>query len=413
MEDDHFFFPRTSKKHMIIFFSTVQYIGCHHNYHSSHRLFQVVREIEVSHWGRVSIAERYDMLNSGARLTGPYSMLDQKQKRNIQKAAFRDLVVTLPKTAENVYFRDRIGNISSSNFRKTRKFSSLELRPRFTLYGGWKNDFEFGYQVPSDEFVSVNQKDKTFHKLSAPFSIPFPNAVIDNLTVKVILPEGATDIEVSLPFEVDSYTMETLFSYLDTTGRPVVVFNKKNVVDFHRQHFEVVYNFTWLAILREPFFLFTGFFIAFLVFIGLSRVSLELSVPGDEVKDIVLKSQENTVANVESDDGSFDEYRHMIVTDSDALAVAKSIVDSCDRFTSSCEDGVKRGSLSKKAEKSLPKLSEMLRQLSVIESSTKDFCSHLESIAHEMRGMVAKKNRNGLRKLAIDFNAMMNILKSS
>lgn len=50
----------------------------------------------------------------------------------------------------------------------------------------------------------------------------------------------------------------------------------------------MTYSFTWFAILREPLFLFGGFLFAFFVFIGISRVSVELSVPGDEVKDIVI-----------------------------------------------------------------------------------------------------------------------------
>jgi oligosaccharyltransferase complex subunit alpha (ribophorin I) len=47
------------------------------------------------------------------------------------------------------------------------------------------------------------------------------------------LPEGASNIKPELPFAVDSYHIEYTFSYLDTEGRPTLVFKKKNVIDFH------------------------------------------------------------------------------------------------------------------------------------------------------------------------------------
>ncbi len=51
----------------------------------------------------------------------------------------------------------------------------------------------------------------------------------ENYTLKVILPEGATDIKMHMPFEVDSITDEVVFSYLDFYGRPVKVIKKENV----------------------------------------------------------------------------------------------------------------------------------------------------------------------------------------
>ena len=38
------------------------------------------------------------------------------------------------------------------------------------------------------------------------------------------------NIKVDVPFKVDSQTEEKTFTYLDTTGRPTVVLEKKNVV---------------------------------------------------------------------------------------------------------------------------------------------------------------------------------------
>jgi len=58
--------------------------------------------------------------------------------------------------------------------------------------------------------------------------------------LKVILPEGyflslyylllgSTDIRWKIPFEIDEKSDDLTFSYLDTTGRPTLIFKKKLV----------------------------------------------------------------------------------------------------------------------------------------------------------------------------------------
>lgn len=56
----------------------------------------------------------------------------------------------LPEFAADVYYRDEIGNISTSNLRQEDDGEvSLELRPRFPLFGGWKTHYVVGYNLPS------------------------------------------------------------------------------------------------------------------------------------------------------------------------------------------------------------------------------------------------------------------------
>ena len=47
------------------------------------------------------------------------------------------------------------------------------------------------------------------------------------------------DIEVRTPFEVKREADDVHFTYLDTSGRPVVVLRKFNLVEQHIQDFEV------------------------------------------------------------------------------------------------------------------------------------------------------------------------------
>jgi len=75
----------------------------------------------------------------------------------------------------------------------------------------------------------------------------------------VILPEGTADIEWATPFDVDSVDDALHFTHLDTTGRPVLILRKSNVVRYHHQIFTVKYHFASYNILREPAVLFAAF----------------------------------------------------------------------------------------------------------------------------------------------------------
>ena len=59
----------------------------------------------------------------------------------------------LPASAADVYYRDEIGNISTSNLLALDDSVELEIRPRFPLFGGWQTRFYVGYNVPSYEYM--------------------------------------------------------------------------------------------------------------------------------------------------------------------------------------------------------------------------------------------------------------------
>jgi oligosaccharyltransferase complex subunit alpha (ribophorin I) len=57
----------------------------------------------------------------------------------------------------------------------------------------------------------------------------FDEFLAENYTLKVILPEGATNIKFHLPFSVDSVENGLHFSTLDYIGRPSITITKNNV----------------------------------------------------------------------------------------------------------------------------------------------------------------------------------------
>ncbi|CAM9253618.1 unnamed protein product, partial [Heterosigma akashiwo] len=205
----------------------------------------VFREIEVSHWGNVAVEELYEVRHAGARLKGGFSRIDFMQKRLRESPAFTALTARIPAEARGIYYRDQIGNVSSSDIRPAAVAGQIELeiRPRFPLFGGWKTEWYQGWNLPSEAGLTRSEGGR--YTLTADFGIPFKDVWVEDHQVKVILPEGATDIEVRVPFEVEE-GRSSRATYLDTPlmgGRPIVTLRKLNVVREHNRPFTVSYTF--------------------------------------------------------------------------------------------------------------------------------------------------------------------------
>lgn len=67
----------------------------------------------------------------------------------------------------------------------------------------------------------------------------FDNMVVEEALVRIVLPEGATNIEVETPYPMTRLPDSLHFTYLDTKGRPVVELSGKNLVENHIQEFKV------------------------------------------------------------------------------------------------------------------------------------------------------------------------------
>lgn len=52
-----------------------------------------------------------------------------------------------------MYYRDEIGNISTSHLQILEESVEVEVRPRFPLFGGWKTHYIIGYNLPSYEYL--------------------------------------------------------------------------------------------------------------------------------------------------------------------------------------------------------------------------------------------------------------------
>ncbi|KVI07308.1 dolichyl-diphosphooligosaccharide--protein glycosyltransferase subunit 1A [Cynara cardunculus var. scolymus] len=235
---------------------------------------ELVREIEISHWGNVQVTEHYNLIHGGAQSTGEFSRLDYQARPNVRGAsAFRNLIAMLPPRAHSIYYRDAIGNISTSNIYGDSSKTLLEIEPRYPMFGGWKTSFTIGYGLPLRDFLFQSGGSRF---LNISFGSPMNDVLVENLTLKVVLPEGSKDIYVSIPFSAKQ-SRETKFSHLDIAGRPTVVIEKVNVVPEHNQYFQVYYKFSNLSLLTEPLMLIFGFFSLFVACIVYMHADFTIS----------------------------------------------------------------------------------------------------------------------------------------
>lgn len=255
----------------------------------------VKREIEVSHWGNVAFKELYELKHAGAAVTsafnrvgfswGDYRKRGMQAPENPVSTAMYEMNVVLPRTARNIHYRDEIGNISSSNARRDdRGYVLAQIRPRFPVLGGWHADWEFSYDVPTRSALKVDPEDPTLHVLNVTLSPPIVRTFTRKMDVEVLLPEGASEIQLFLPSnKIKSAEWRTVKnSWLDFFGgRPTVGFTLEDFYVPEKQilqyKFQVAYRQGALKVYYEPVFLSVLIWAFFLAYIGLGRSTLRIA----------------------------------------------------------------------------------------------------------------------------------------
>lgn len=154
------------------------------------------RDIEISQWGgNLASEERYWLTNGGAHLADHFSRVTwaSTQYYNPPTSALRMLTVPLKVGSLNPYFTDDIGNVSTSRYRSTSREATLELRPRYPVFGGWKYSFRIGWDAELKRFLRKTGKGDGY-VLKIPF-LEGPKmgegVSYEKLDLRVILPEGA------------------------------------------------------------------------------------------------------------------------------------------------------------------------------------------------------------------------------
>jgi oligosaccharyltransferase complex subunit alpha (ribophorin I) len=231
---------------------------------------------QVSHWGNIAVTEEYQLENIGAKLIGEFGRIDYDEGLTGGKNAMRKIRATLPLRSWGLWYRDEIGNVSTSVARREMNDVDLELTPRFPILGGWKSNYDIGYNLPTKFHVKTNNKGNYMVNLT--FGMPYTNMLARNYTVKVILPEGADNIKVKLPIETN-YQVEYDKEYgcLDLFGRKSVIIKLINMYDVYNTNIFITYDYQWTMLFVKPIILIAYFIILFVILIIYSRANISLS----------------------------------------------------------------------------------------------------------------------------------------
>ena len=237
---------------------------------------------QVSHWGNIAVTEEYQIENIGAKLIGEFGRIDYDDTGKGGKNALKSIRAKLPLRAWGLWYRDEIGNVSTSNARREMDDVDLLLTPRFPILGGWKSNYDIGYNLPTKFHVTTNNKGN--YMLNLTFGMPYKNMLARNYTVKVILPESADNIKVKLPIDVQYHIKyDKEFGCLDLFGRKSIIINMNNMYDVYNTNFFITYDYKWTMLFVKPFILIVYFLILFTIMIIYSRANISLSRK-DEVK---------------------------------------------------------------------------------------------------------------------------------
>ncbi|KAI7895853.1 Ribophorin I [Mucor mucedo] len=240
------------------------------------------RDIEISHWGNnLAVEEHYALRNDGAGLDKDFNRVQYQATAHIhdQTNVLKSLTFDLPALARDPYFRDEVGNVSTSHFRVEKEKSVLELTPRYPLFGGWNYTWYYGYNTDLGQYVHKAKSGK--YVLNINFVENVKDMTVDKAIVRVVLPEGATNAKVNTPFAIDQELITKHFTYFDSTGRLMVVLEKDNVVREHELPIQIEYEYSSFRLLQKPIVASAAIFLLFLVSIGLNKLSFTI---GKEAK---------------------------------------------------------------------------------------------------------------------------------
>ncbi|KAI8647550.1 Ribophorin I [Parasitella parasitica] len=199
------------------------------------------REIEVSHWGKnLAVEEHYALRNDGSILESDFNRVQYQITGHLhdQTNVLKGLSFDLPASAHDPYFRDEVGNVSTSNFRNAGKKSVLEIRPRYPIFGGWNYTWYQGFNADLGSYVHKTKNGK--YVLNINFVENVKSMIVDKAVVRVVLPEGSTNVKLTAPFDMDSESIASHFTYFDSTGRTMIILEKSNVVREHELPIQVL-----------------------------------------------------------------------------------------------------------------------------------------------------------------------------
>ncbi|OAY85342.1 Dolichyl-diphosphooligosaccharide--protein glycosyltransferase subunit 1A, partial [Ananas comosus] len=147
-----------------------------------------------------AITEHYTIVHGGARTKGGFSRIDYQMRTNIRgTSSFSLLTALLPPRAHSIYYRDEIGNISTSTLWADSRETQFGIQPRFPIFGGWRTTFTIGYSLPLQDFLFESDGKRV---LNITYGCPIQEAVADKLIMKRVMEKDAAMTEDVVAYNI-------------------------------------------------------------------------------------------------------------------------------------------------------------------------------------------------------------------
>ncbi len=107
---------------------TIEPLKIHYEFNEAYVIFNyAIRTYEVSHWSNINVEDKYQIENIGAKLEGEFGRVDYDDYGyEGGKNALRTLRARLPIKSFGLWYRDEIGNVSTSRAaREVKKLLNL------------------------------------------------------------------------------------------------------------------------------------------------------------------------------------------------------------------------------------------------------------------------------------------------
>ncbi|PYH90665.1 oligosaccharyltransferase alpha subunit OstA [Aspergillus ellipticus CBS 707.79] len=253
------------------------------------------RDLEVSHWGgNLATEERYWLRNNGSKLTDNFSRVEWTitSYQQLPSASLRELKYPLKPGTSDPYFTDDIGNVSTSNFRpgKPNREGSLEIRPRYPIFGSWNYSFRIGWNNDLSAFLRRAVTGADSYVLKVPFidGPKVPEGIqYEKAVVRVVLPEGARNVRYETLEKSSSNGLpsasqiqseiSTHKTFMDTLGRTTLTLTVEDLTDEARDsQLLITYDYSLWDSLRKPVTITAGLFTVFVAALAIGNIDVSI-----------------------------------------------------------------------------------------------------------------------------------------
>lgn len=95
----------------------IEPLRVHYEFNNAYAMLNYAHmNYEISHWGNIAVEEKYQIENIGAKLDGEFGRVDYDDYGKFGgKNAIREFRAKYPLKAYGLWYRDEIGNVSTSN----------------------------------------------------------------------------------------------------------------------------------------------------------------------------------------------------------------------------------------------------------------------------------------------------------